>query len=454
MVPLLQAMDKPKAPGQVKVGIIDDPAINAANAGNGEFYVTTGLLQKANDDQLLAVMAHEVAHDDLGHVAKAQALGTGIGIGAVILDQIIPGAGRVVPIAGALIQRKYSRNEEYEADSHGVELLKRVGRNKDVMISTLTLADERGRGRRGRRLLQHPPRDRGSHRSSPEAVSMARRRAAHGALRRLSSSTGAGRLQPRPAPPQDPRSANHGAGTPRHPRRLHRRGGDRRQPGRRPPERQEIFPAKLEVIRAARKSITYAQYVFEEGAPAADIAQALAERCRAGVKVHVLLDAVGSLLMPSQYRDWMTEAGCEVAFYRPLTPWTIDRANYRNHRRILVADGRVGSPEARGPAASGAATASRKASGATPTCGWRARWSNQLQGAFAENWLEATGSVLWAGRLLPAGPSRPRAPSSRRSCAARPRAEAWRCTPCSCSRWPRRAERSTSPIRTSCPTTR
>ena len=138
MLPLLAAMDKPRQPGQVKVGIMDDPEINAANAGNGEFYVTTGLLENADDDQLLAIMAHEVAHEDLGHVAKQQALGTGIGIGAVILDQIIPGAGRVAPIAGALIQRSYSRSEEYEADKHGVELLKRVGRDKDVMISTLT----------------------------------------------------------------------------------------------------------------------------------------------------------------------------------------------------------------------------------------------------------------------------------------------------------------------------
>ena len=103
MIPLLKVMDKPLSPGHVKVGILDDPQINAANGGNGEFYVTTGLLQKANDDQLLAVLAHEVAHEDLGHVAKAQALGTGLGIGAVILDQIIPGAGRVVPVAGALI---------------------------------------------------------------------------------------------------------------------------------------------------------------------------------------------------------------------------------------------------------------------------------------------------------------------------------------------------------------
>ena len=138
MLPLLKVMDKPRSPGEVKVGIIDDPQINAANAGNGEFYVTTGLLQKANDDQLLAIMAHEVAHEDLGHVAKQQALGTGIGIGTVILDQIIPGAGRVAPIAGALIQRTYSRSEEYQADKHGVELLRRVGRDKDVMIDTLT----------------------------------------------------------------------------------------------------------------------------------------------------------------------------------------------------------------------------------------------------------------------------------------------------------------------------
>ena len=157
MIPLIQVMNKPKTPGQVKIGIIADPSINAANAGNGEFYVTTGLLQKASDDQLLAVMAHEVAHDDLGHVAKAQALGTGIGIGAVILDQIIPGAGRVAPIAGALIQRKYSRSEEYEADAHGVDLLKRVGRNKDVMINTLTwLMSAEGGGGGGGFLSTHP----------------------------------------------------------------------------------------------------------------------------------------------------------------------------------------------------------------------------------------------------------------------------------------------------------
>ncbi|PYM77391.1 MAG: hypothetical protein DME03_05095 [Candidatus Rokuibacteriota bacterium] len=63
------------------------------------------------------------------------------------------------------------------------------------------------------------------------------------------------------------------------------------------------------------------------------IAAALAERCRAGVLVNVLLDAVGALAMPPELRTEMTGAGCRVETYRPLSPFTIDRVNNRNHRR-------------------------------------------------------------------------------------------------------------------------
>jgi Zn-dependent protease with chaperone function len=137
MTPLIQAMNNPRQLSNVKVGIMDDSRINAANAGNGEFYVTRGLLEKANDNQLLGVLAHEVAHEDLRHVAKAQTLGAGLNIGMVILDQLIPGSGALTPIAGQLIARGYSRKEEYEADRHGSELLRRVGSSKQVMIDTL-----------------------------------------------------------------------------------------------------------------------------------------------------------------------------------------------------------------------------------------------------------------------------------------------------------------------------
>jgi Zn-dependent protease with chaperone function len=156
MVPLIRAMNKPKSLNEVKVGIMDDASINAANAGGGEFFVTTGLLGKANDAQLQAILAHEVAHDDLGHVAKAQALGTGLNIGMIVLDQLIPGSGAITPIAGALVARGYSRREEYAADRHGVELLRRIGRPKEQMIDTLTWLMQGEGGSGGGFFATHP----------------------------------------------------------------------------------------------------------------------------------------------------------------------------------------------------------------------------------------------------------------------------------------------------------
>ncbi len=157
MLPLLRATNNPRRSIDVRVGIIDDPTINAANAGGGEFYVTTGLLEKANDEHLRGVLAHEIAHDDLGHVARAQTLGTGLNLGVILLEQLIPGSSAITPIAGALIARSYSRSEELEADRHGVEILRRAGYSKEVMIDTLTwLMRTSGDGGGGGFLSTHP----------------------------------------------------------------------------------------------------------------------------------------------------------------------------------------------------------------------------------------------------------------------------------------------------------
>ena len=98
-------MDRPCDPDEVRVQIINDAAVNAANAGGCQFFVTTGLLQRADDDRLLGVMAHEIAHQDLGHAVKAQMLGAGLNIGVALLGQIIPGSNRIAPLAGTLIAR-------------------------------------------------------------------------------------------------------------------------------------------------------------------------------------------------------------------------------------------------------------------------------------------------------------------------------------------------------------
>jgi Zn-dependent protease with chaperone function len=153
--PLAKASDHP--PSKLTVGILSDKSINAANAGNGEFYVTRGLLNRANDEQLRAILAHEMAHNDLGHVAKAQRLQTGVAVGSAIIEQVIPNAAIVTPIAGTLITRKYSRNEELEADKHGVVLLRRVGSSKEAMVNTLTwLASSEGGGEGGGWFATHP----------------------------------------------------------------------------------------------------------------------------------------------------------------------------------------------------------------------------------------------------------------------------------------------------------
>jgi predicted Zn-dependent protease len=156
MTPLINAMDRPIPLNQVKVGIIDDDSINAANAGGGEFYVTRGLLEKANDEHLAGVLAHEVAHDDLNHVAKAQTLGAGINIGAIILDQVIPGTGVIAPIAGRLLMNRYTQSEEYSADRHGMDILRKAGRSPDIMADTLTWLQKTEGGSSGGFFSTHP----------------------------------------------------------------------------------------------------------------------------------------------------------------------------------------------------------------------------------------------------------------------------------------------------------
>ena len=157
MVPLIQVMNRPIPAGQVQVVVVEDPQINAGSAGSGQFIVTTGLLNRANDQQLQAILAHEIAHDDLGHSATAQTMGAGLNIATVLLDQIFPGSGQFTPIAGSLAIRAYGRNEEYAADSHGVTLLRRINLDgKSMMVNTLVWLEQTAGGSSGGFFATHP----------------------------------------------------------------------------------------------------------------------------------------------------------------------------------------------------------------------------------------------------------------------------------------------------------
>ena len=156
MVPLIQAMDRPCRLDQTKIGIINQNEINAANAGSCQFYVTMGLLRRASDDQLRGVLAHELAHQDLGHVAKAQVLGATINALSAGLQQLSPLAGVVAPIAGELAARSYGRNEEFSADKHAVDILRRAGYSKEVMVESLAWIRRISGDQGGGFLSTHP----------------------------------------------------------------------------------------------------------------------------------------------------------------------------------------------------------------------------------------------------------------------------------------------------------
>ena len=159
MVPLIQAMDRPCPLDQTKIGIINQNEINAANAGSCQFYVTMGLLRRASDNQLRGVLAHELAHQDLGHVAKAQVLGATINALSAGLQQLSPLAGVVAPIAGELAARSYGRKEEYSADKHGVDILRRAGHPKEIMVESLAWIRRISGDQGGGFLSTHPELD-------------------------------------------------------------------------------------------------------------------------------------------------------------------------------------------------------------------------------------------------------------------------------------------------------
>jgi cardiolipin synthase A/B len=169
----------------------------------------------------------------------------------------------------------------------------------------------------------------------------------------------------------------------------------------------QIFPAQLAAIRSAKRTITYAQYFYEEGPIPEEIAEAIAERCRAGVRAHVLLDGFGTLYMPAKYVETMTKAGCEVATFRPLSPFAVfallgyGKSNHRNHRRILVVDGEVGFTGGSGIAQKWTGNGRMEGHWRDTDVRVEGLVVNSLQGAFAENWLEATGNVLGGDPYFP-----------------------------------------------------
>jgi cardiolipin synthase len=162
-----------------------------------------------------------------------------------------------------------------------------------------------------------------------------------------------------------------------------------------------IFPAFLETIRSAERTLNLETYVYWRGEIADQVADAVCERARSGVRCKVLLDALGAAQMKRGLVRAMRDAGAEVRVFRPPKPYAVRRLVNRTHRRLLVADGRMGMTGGVGIAAEWTGNAEDPEHWRDTHVRVRGPVVRGLQGAFAENWLEATGEVLAGEDYLP-----------------------------------------------------
>jgi cardiolipin synthase A/B len=163
----------------------------------------------------------------------------------------------------------------------------------------------------------------------------------------------------------------------------------------------EIFPAMLTSIRAARKSITFESYIYWSGDIGGEFAAALAERARQGVKVHVLLDWLGSEKMDEALLRQMEAAGVQIRRYHSPHWSHLARLNNRTHRKLLVVDGRVGFT-------GGVGIAPQWTGQAQDPEHWRDTHFQvegpvvaQMQSAFLDNWIKVSGEVLHGSGYFP-----------------------------------------------------
>jgi cardiolipin synthase len=163
-----------------------------------------------------------------------------------------------------------------------------------------------------------------------------------------------------------------------------------------------FYPAMIAAIRGARKSVNLECYIFNAGEVGDEFVRALAERARAGVIVTIVADAIGSSGMSRAEIKTLTDAGCRLEWYQPVTWYRLARLNNRTHREILVIDGTVAFV-----GGAGIADWWMKASG-TDRPAWRDTMvrlegpvAAALQGVFVENWLEACGEILSGPEYFP-----------------------------------------------------
>jgi len=155
-----------------------------------------------------------------------------------------------------------------------------------------------------------------------------------------------------------------------------------------------FYPAMLEAIRGARETINLECYIFKKGEIGDAFVEALSERARGGVRVTMVMDAIGSFGAFHQSVKPLREAGCRVESYQRMRWYSLARLNNRTHRELLVVDGRVAFVGGAGIADWWAIRYRNKPMWRDTMARIEGPIVSDIQGVIAENWLECCGEIL------------------------------------------------------------
>lgn len=164
----------------------------------------------------------------------------------------------------------------------------------------------------------------------------------------------------------------------------------------------EAYPSMLEAIGRAQKSVGLASYIFRNDAAGQAFHQALIQAQRRGVEVRVLIDGVGGGYFWSGTYNELRRTGVPVArFLHSYFPWRMPFVNLRNHRKILVIDGRLGFTGGINIGSENLRSADTRQPVRDTHFRIEGPIIEQLTDAFADDWLFTTGEKLLTENWFP-----------------------------------------------------
>jgi cardiolipin synthase A/B len=155
----------------------------------------------------------------------------------------------------------------------------------------------------------------------------------------------------------------------------------------------ETFPAMLDAIGKARQRISFESYIYDTGEIPAKFTNALAAAARRGVKVRIVLDAMGAAESSEADIRMLKDAGCQIGWFNPFRHNTLEEINYRSHRKILVVDGEVAFTGGIGISDQWMGDAEDKDHWRDTQVEVRGPAVDNIEAAFHENWIETGGIV-------------------------------------------------------------